>query len=161
MFGEECYKKFKKKELNILTIHGLWPSYKSGLVPQWCNLDTDIQIDNFTKDMDNYWINTYNNQENKILWNIEYNKHGYCYNKRNNISTRDYMHYFNKTLELYHKFNLKDKMKNDFYPWLFGGENKLNKTYLWTKMSQYFGNHTFALTCMNINNVFYIYIFLI
>ena len=156
MFGEECYKKFKKKELNILTIHGLWPSYKSGLVPQWCNLDTDIQIDNFTKDMDNYWINTYNNQENKILWNIEYNKHGYCYNKRNNISTGDYMHYFNKTLELYHKFNLKDKMKNDFYPWLFGGENKLNKTYLWTKMSQYFGNHTFALTCMNINNVFYL-----
>ena len=57
MLGEECYKKFKKKELNILTIHGLWPSYKSGLVPQWCNLDTDIQIDNFTKDMDNYWIN--------------------------------------------------------------------------------------------------------
>ena len=32
--GKECYEKLKKNELNILTIHGLWPSYSSGIIPQ-------------------------------------------------------------------------------------------------------------------------------
>ena len=42
--GKECYNKIKKlkerDELNIFTIHGLWPSYHESQNLQWCNLDT-------------------------------------------------------------------------------------------------------------------------
>ena len=155
MFGEECYKKFKKRELNILTIHGLWPSYQTGVIPQYCNLDTDIQVDFYNEDMNKYWVNTYN-QENKVVWNIEYNKHGFCYNQRNNIPTKNYMNYFNKTLELYHKFNLKDKMHKDFFPKIYGGENKITLSSLQDKLSEYFGDNTYSITCKNINGTYYL-----
>ena len=26
------------------TIHGLWPNYKNGTIPGWCNGDNDIDI---------------------------------------------------------------------------------------------------------------------
>ena len=56
--GKECYNKIKKfkerDELNIFTIHGLWPSYHESQNLQWCNLDTNIEVKNFTKDMEEY-----------------------------------------------------------------------------------------------------------
>ena len=42
--GKECYKRVKEKELNILMMHGLWPSYKNGRIPQWCNVGEDIEV---------------------------------------------------------------------------------------------------------------------
>ena len=156
IYGEECYKKLLKNEvLNMLTIHGLWPSYQIGTEPQWCNLDTDIPIDDYYKEMDKYWINTFN-KENKELWSIEYNKHGYCYNQRNNISTENYMNYFNKTLELYHEFNLSNRMAKEIYPWIYSGENKLDLEYLQNKMKEIFGRNTFGFTCLSINGEYYL-----
>ena len=157
--GKECYKKLKKlkerDELNILTIHGLWPSYSIGKFPQWCNLDNDIEVNNFTKDMENYWINIYKH-DNKEFWEHEYNKHGMCYNQRFNFSTDDYLEYFNKTVELYKDFNLKNLMR-EFYPDIFAGINLLNRTYMEAKLGEKFGYGHTAITCQKINNVNYLY----
>ena len=141
--GKECYEKLKKNELNILTIHGLWPSYSSGIIPQWCNLDTNIEINNFTEDMEKYWINIYK-KENKEFWELEYNKHGFCYNQRLNYSKDNYSYYFNKTMDIYHELNLTHLL-NEFYPDIILGINKLNRTYLNKKLGERFENGTFAI----------------
>ena len=91
--GKECYKRLKNMTLNTLTIYGLWPSYTTGIIPQWCNLDTNIEINNFTEDMKKYWINIYY-KDNKEFWEHEYNKHGFCYNKKLNLSTDNYLNYY-------------------------------------------------------------------
>ena len=152
---KECYEKLKKNELNILTIHGLWPSYSSGIIPQWCNLDTNIEINNYTEDMEKYWINIYQ-KENKEFWELEYNKHGFCYNQRSNYSTDNYSYYFNKTMDIYHELNLTHLL-NEFYPDIIWGINKLNRTYLNKKLGERFENGTFAITCQNIDSIYYLY----
>ena len=162
--GKECYKKLKEGELNINTIHGLWPSYKDKNVPQWCNLDTNIEINNSTNDMETYWINM-DMENNKQFWNHEYNKHGFCYNKRINKPTEDYLLYFNKTIEVYNNItnianqtiNLKDLMKQHLYPGIFAGMNKLSKSYLTTKLQELFGNGTFGFTCLEFQGNYYLY----
>ena len=164
MQGKECYKKLKGGELNINTIHGLWPSYKQKNVPQWCNLDTDIEVNTYTEDMETYWINM-DFKDNKDFWNHEYNKHGLCYNKRLKNSTDDYLIYFNKTVEIYKNItniinetiNLKDLMKKYIYPGIFAGMNKLNQTYLVSKLKELFGNGTFGFTCLLIQDQYYLH----
>ena len=164
MQGKECYKKLKGGELNINTIHGLWPSYKQKNVPQWCNLDTDIEVNTHTEDMETYWINM-DFKDNKDFWNHEYNKHGLCYNKRLKNSTDDYLIYFNKTVEIYKNItniindtiNLKDLMKKYIYPGIFAGMNKLNQTYLVSKLKELFGNGTFGFTCLLIQDQYYLH----
>ena len=153
--GKECYKKFKEKELNIMTIHGLWPSFPNSIIPQWCNLDVNVEINNSTKEMEDYWINTYK-KDNKDFWNHEYNKHGFCYNQRMNKSTDNYMIYFNKTLELYKIHNLKNIMK-EVYPDLLPGMNQLNKTLLKEQLKKYIGNFTYAITCLTYQEQYYLY----
>ena len=155
--GKSCYKLIKEKELNILTIHGLWPSYQNGLIPQWCNIGEDIQIDSFPKElnesMNNYWYGTfYPNQE---LWNIEYNKHGYCYNQKFGQNVSDYSYFFKKVIELYNEHNAKDLLK-EFYPGIFAGNNKLNKTYINEKLDEKFGRDTHALTCLKYEDKYYL-----
>jgi ribonuclease I len=44
LYGKRCYDILKTKEYNRFVIHGLWPSYKSGIIPQVCNLDLDIEV---------------------------------------------------------------------------------------------------------------------
>ena len=153
--GKECYKIIKEKELNIMTIHGLWPSFPNNIIPQWCNLDVNVEINNSTKDMEDYWINTYK-KANKDFWNHEYNKHGYCYNQRMNKSTDNYLIYFNKTLELYKKHNLKNIMK-EVYPGLLPGINQLNKTLLKEQLKKSRGNYTYAITCLAYQEQYYLY----
>ena len=154
--GKECYKKFKEKnKLNIMTIHGLWPSYKSRTEPQWCNLDTNVEINTYTKEMEDYWINIYK-KDNKEFWTYQYNRYGFCYNKRINKSTDNYMFYFNKTFEIYNDVSniinkticLKDLLKIYIYPDIIPGKNYVNKTYLTNKLSEIFGNGTFVLRCL-------------
>ena len=153
--GKECYIKLKKrKERNILTVHGLWPSYLKGGIPQWCNLGKNVEINNYTEDMEKYWINIYK-KDNKDFWNHEYNKHGYCYNQRNNFSTDNYTYYFDKTMYFYNDLNLKDFM-NNFYRGILGGMNKLNKTYLSEKMHVIMGNGSFIICCKEINGLYYL-----
>ena len=162
--GKECYKKLKKRELNINTIHGLWPSYEQNDNLQWCNIDTDVEIDQHTSDMDYYWVNM-DFKDNKDFWNHEYNKHGFCYNKRNGNSTNDYLIYFNKTFEVYRNIptiqngtiNAKDLMKKYLYPGMFAGMNKLIIDDLRQRLKDIFGNGTFGFNCLKINGQYYLH----
>ena len=155
--GKECYKKLKEKELNILMIKGLWPSYKSGKMLQYCNLLEDINADinnqALLDDMNNYWIGL--SETNKDLWNDQFNMYGYCYIKRINESPdTNYTLYFEKSIDLYNKYNFSYLFK-EFYSGIFPGEQKLNKTYLMSKLNEKFGNNTYALTCLKINEKYY------
>ena len=155
--GKECFKKLKEEELNILMIKGLWPSYKNGKISQYCNLMEDINPDIINQTlldyMNKYWIGT--SETNKELWNEQYNKHGYCYVNRfkeNPIS--NYPIYFQKSIDLYNKYNFSNLFK-EFYNGIFPGEQKLNKTYLMSKLNEKFGNNTYALTCLKFNEKYY------
>ena len=78
----------KIKNEKYFTLHGIWPSFLSGEIPESCNRGKDI-IPKFEDDNDNefkekleiLWPGLYSN--NTYLWTNEYNKHGYCYIKRN------------------------------------------------------------------------------
>jgi len=104
-------------------INGLWPSYKNGKASQNCNLMEDI-YPNITNQtlldyMDKYWIGT--SETNEELWNEQYNNHGYCYIKRfNENPDNNYTLYFQKSIDLYNKYNFSNLFK-EFYNGLFAG----------------------------------------
>jgi ribonuclease I len=155
--GKECYKKVKSKELNILMIHGLWPSYSTGRFPQWCNIGEDIQVEEYQSElfdiMKNYWIGTYTN--NKDFWNHEYNKHGYCYTQLINQTVSNYSFYFQKVVDLYNQYNLKDFLK-DIHPGIFAGERKLDKAHILNKLEERYGRGTYTITCIKYENKYYL-----
>ena len=93
------------QNLNItynFTIHGFWPAYKSGRNPDTCNKNNDINItfdEDYEKRLSLFWPQLHSSEQN--IWTNEYNKYGYCYNKRMNYSTKtDYKLYFDKALEI-------------------------------------------------------------
>ena len=155
--GKECYKTVKGKELNILMIHGLWPSYNTGRFPQWCNIGEDIQIEEYPSElfntMKNYWIGTYTT--NKDFWNHEYNKHGYCYTQRINQDVSNYTFYFQKSIDLYYQYNLKDFMK-DIHPGIFAGDRKLNKAHIIQKLEERYGRGRYCMTCIKYENKYFL-----
>ena len=64
---------------NTMTIHGLWPSLKSGKYLNDCTSGVSIEDDGsslFTL-MKQYWP-SFNSNGNEYFWEHEYNKHGYC-----------------------------------------------------------------------------------
>ena len=100
IYGYLCYEILEKIPKNIWTIHGLWPNYKNGTIPKWCNGENDIDIEIKNESLYNYMINYWPGlfDTNEGFWGHEYNRHGYCYNQRNNISTNDYEIFFLKTI---------------------------------------------------------------
>ena len=161
--GEDCYKRIKKKELNILMINGLWPSLTNNRELQWCNIGEDIQIEEIPSDLFNmmkeYWIDGYS--ENKDFWNYQYNRYGYCYTQRIYENPLSYIFYFQKSLEIYFDYKLKDFMKK-IHCGMSPGLNKLNKTYILEKLNKRYGLGTYSLTCNRVsdlqgNDVFLLY----
>ena len=156
--GKECYKKVKEKELNILMIHGLWPSYKTGKFTLWCNIGEDIEILKFegdlNKTMNDYWLGVY--ETNKIFWEHEYNKHGYCYNQRYNYDVNNYAEYFQKTVNLYFKYNLSNLL-TEFYPDILAGIRNLSKIDMAEKLDEKFGKGTYAMTCFSYEDQYWLY----
>ena len=112
---EYCLNKTTQYKNNKLTIHGLWPSIINKLVKEIkfynCNTGTEIQVkiddrDFYEKKMNKYWPSSL--QNNTDFWTHEYNKHGYCYNQRNQISVYNYTHYFKKTVEIFEQKNISN-----------------------------------------------------
>ena len=112
---EYCLNKTTQYKNNKLTIHGLWPSIINKLVKEIkfynCNAGTEIQVkiddrDFYEKKMNKYWPSSL--QNNTDFWTHEYNKHGYCYNQRNQISVYNYTHYFKKTVEIFEQKNISN-----------------------------------------------------
>ena len=96
---------------NKLTIHGLWPSLKSGKYLSDCTSGVTIVDDGsslFT-DMKQYWPSFSNS--NEYFWGHEYNKHGYCMVEDKGWS--GYTDYFSYVIDL-HKRTFNDLLTNAF-----------------------------------------------
>ena len=99
-------------EPNIFTIHGLWPSLKSGKMLDPCTSGVKIKEKHnelFT-DLRKYWPSFRGDYTG--FWEHEYNKHGYCMVEKFNWDD-GYEHYFKFVLNLYVR-QYKDLMKNAF-----------------------------------------------
>ena len=157
--SDECYKELKKKEFYKTNIHGLWPSYKSGIVPQDCNIGEDIEIkteenkDYFENYFEKYWYSQYGSEN--YFFTHEYNKHGYCYNKRIGENLENYYIYFNKTLEIFNKYNFMN-IFNSTVDGLSPGEYLIEKSDLISELSKTYPKDSFAFNCRNINGKIYL-----
>ena len=77
--ANSCGSKADHVYKNTMTIHGLWPSLKSGKYLNDCTSGVNIEDDGselFLK-MRQYWP-SFNSNGNEYFWKHEYNKHGYC-----------------------------------------------------------------------------------
>ena len=148
--GNNCIEILKKKEQYKAGIHGLWPSYKSGVIPQECNLGEDIQIIvEYNKDyFDNYilkhWYSLYNTDD--YFLTHEYNKHGFCYNKYIKESTDNFYIYLNKTMEIFFKYNFSYMFDNIIDNLEFG-EQKIKKKDLLIMIEKLYPKNSFTLRC--------------
>ena len=101
------------------------------------DINPDIINQTLLDYMNKYWIGTI--ETNKELWNEQYNKHGYCYvNRFKENPNINYPIYFQKSIDLYNKYNFSNLFK-EFYNGIFPGEQKLNKNYLMSKLNEKFG----------------------
>ena len=157
--GENCSNILKKKDYYKIGIHGLWPSYKSGIIPKECNIGKDIEInvDDNKEYFDNYilkhWYSLYNT-DNSFLTH-EYNTHGYCFNKRMGKDIYNYASYLNQTLKIYEKYNFSRTLDNIINE-LEYGENKISKSKIYEEIEKLYGQNTFKLRCYYYNNKYYL-----
>ena len=112
-----CFENLNNIEKYHLSIHGLWPSLSSGQMLDECNQGEEIEVVNdgskTFSTMEKIWPSL--NNPNVVFWTHEYNKHGFCYNKRFEIDVNDYKSYFNKVIELYNKYNFSTLIKYTVY----------------------------------------------
>ncbi|GLI60009.1 hypothetical protein VaNZ11_002072 [Volvox africanus] len=91
------------------TIHGLWPNYKDGTWPQFCNPDSVFNEDELTDllvEMRYEWPCTFMNSNNDF-WEHEWTKHGTC---ATDVLPNEYS-YFDTVLMLHKQYNLQDALK--------------------------------------------------
>ena len=158
--GKKCYDKLKSKLHNRFVLHGLWPSYKNGILPQECNIGEDFEINNNTSEdyfnnIKQYWYSL--SQLDEQFWTHEYNVHGYCYIQRINQNISEYKLYFDKVMEINNKNNFSNIFNyiyGDFLPRV----QKVNKTYLIKKLSEIYPNNSFYFYCTKYKNETYNYL---
>ena len=124
--GYECYEAIESFPKNEWILHGLWPNFKSQKAVGYCNYNNDIVINNFNNKtlfdlMSKYWKGLF--KSNSIFWRHEYNKHGYCYNYKNNIDLNNYEPFFELAINLYFKHNFSrlffDMFNGDIKPGIY------------------------------------------
>ncbi len=109
--ANNCGSKADHVYKNTMTLHGLWPSLKSGKYLSDCTSGVTIVDDGsslFT-DMKQYWPSFSNS--NEYFWGHEYNKHGYCMVEEKGWS--GYTDYFSYVIDL-HKRTFNDLLTNAF-----------------------------------------------
>ena len=96
---------------NTMTIHGFWPSLKSGQTLSTCTSGVEIKDngDKLFQEMRQYWPSFVNSNED--FWEHEYNKHGYCMVE--DYGWDGYEDYFEFVLQLFNK-QYRDLIKNAF-----------------------------------------------
>lgn len=153
---ESCEAKLAAEtEKNNLSIHGLWPSLINGDKLRDCNTGdqipiTDQPIEPFLT-MRQVWPSL-NQNSNDAFWTHEFNKHGFCYTNRYNLKTMDF---FNKTLELYNKYNLYRLIK-DTLAIKEGQTVEFDTNDLIQKFSASQGGLFFDLICGDLNGTQYL-----
>lgn len=153
--GKICYEKMKSVPRHEMTIHGLWPSLLKGKNLPSCNTGTPITIkdDEKMKEIRKYWPSL-NGNANTVFWEHEYNKHGFCYNKRLGFDGNEYHHYFNKALELFKENKLNLLIINALGDHV--GEVKFSYNDLYGKIRKILGGDFFQITCNTINKKQYL-----
>ena len=151
-----CYGKDAHVYKNKMTIHGLWPSLKTGKYLKDCTTGVNIIDDgsDLFKDMRQYWP-TFNNNTNEYFWGHEYNKHGFCMVEDRGWS--NYNDYFSFVVGLHKRF-YNDLITNAF-------PSRLNETFIITyeemkkAIQAVVPNATFKMNCKkNYINEFYFYL---
>lgn len=145
----DCYSRIQAlHDHRILRIHGLWPSRKDGVFLKSCN-DSGHYVTIPDSDeepfitMSQIWPSLNSNGE-KHFWEHEFNKHGYCYTKRNDIAT--YQPYFEKAVEMYNQLGVKDAMNNAFHGQP-GDRFSVTYTQLESKLSEELGGVFYEFDC--------------
>ena len=87
-------------------IHGLWPDNSDGSYPENCVGPDYQKVDKLKEEMNKYWYDC-NEKETEELWEHEWNKHGKCIFQQENM---DEEQYFNKTIELFKKYEPKSNI---------------------------------------------------
>lgn len=68
-------------EIEFWTIHGIWPTRKGEIGPNFCNKSAEFDVDKLQPimdDLEEYWPNIHNDSEEDSLWKHEWLKHGTC-----------------------------------------------------------------------------------
>ena len=157
--GESCYEIINKKENYKFGIHGLWPNYKSGIIPQECNIgeDIEVKVENNPEFFENYFLKycySLYNSDNYFLTH-EFNKHGFCYNKRMNFDENNYYYYFNKSAQIYIKYNFNEILDN-ILKTLSVGEHLIDKNKIKNELDNNIGKNSYALRCKYYNGKYYL-----
>ena len=99
--ANSCGSKADHVYKNTMTIHGLWPSLKSGKYLDECTSGVSVEDDGSALflNMRQYWPSFSNT--NKYFWEHEYNKHGYCMVEE--YDWDGYEEYFEFVINLYLK----------------------------------------------------------
>ncbi|GLJ44076.1 hypothetical protein SUGI_0919260 [Cryptomeria japonica] len=104
-----CYPR-TGKPASEFSIHGLWPNYKTGKWPQFCNPSDEFdfsQISDLVGELNSHWgsLSCPSSNGHKF-WSHEWEKHGTC---SLNLEQHEY---FNKALALRSKIDLLGALKS-------------------------------------------------
>lgn len=152
--GSSCETRLKNIPANHMSVHGLWPSLKSGARLADCNTGAEISIvDDGSATFQTarkYWPSL--TGANEQFWNHEYNKHGYCYS--NKIKDFDYKKYFAKTLDIFQSKKINTLILNTFGSQ--SGEYTVSLSTLNSKLQSALGGKVYSLVCKNISGKQYL-----
>ena len=140
----DCSINLDSLEKNALTIHGLWPSLKSGKMLQICTHGVRINEDNseLFDLMRKYWPSF--KGSSKEFWTHEYNKHGYCMVQENGWD--DYEDYFGNALYLYFR-DYQNLLKEAFPDYKRRIIYNLDIKEMREKIQKIIPGATFKMTC--------------
>ncbi|XP_057335881.1 ribonuclease Oy-like [Microplitis mediator] len=96
------------------TIHGLWPSSKVDMSPAFCNCSiryNSTELSPIKSYLKTKWRSLMDNGESESFWNHEWYKHGTCGITIDQLNSQ--YKYFEKTLELYDKYNITKILANE------------------------------------------------
>lgn len=145
-----CKEKLAKMPKNTMSLHGLWPSLKSGKMLPQCNTGKEIPVKNDGSDvfkrMEITWPSFMKADEE--FWTHEYNKHGYCYVAENHLS--GYKDYFQATLDFFDKNNFETMMQT-LYP---GATGEIETTFkeLKSKIDKAYPGFIYKMNCKGKKN---------
>ncbi|KAJ1360511.1 hypothetical protein KIN20_019503 [Parelaphostrongylus tenuis] len=95
------------------SIHGLWPNYKNGSYPQFCDGVPKKFDDKLIKPIERRllkaWPNLYPTKPTQSLWKHEWEKHGTCCESHRNLSSE--LLYFNVTMELNNRYAVEAALR--------------------------------------------------
>ena len=141
--ANSCGSKADHVYKNKMTIHGLWPSLKSGKYLSDCTSGVSVVDDGspLFSDMKQYWPSFA--KSNKEFWEHEYNKHGFCMVEEKGWS--GYQDYFSFVLDL-HKVTYNDLITNAF-PSYSDTTVKLSYDEVKAAIRNIIPNATFKMNC--------------